>query len=123
MPDQNTHADSVATASAPYIPTSKAEDWLHGYGEQLDTLAPAIEHTPIIVEPHIADWHDGIAGTTRPVNVGDNSGVLALLTAIFMAMMLSYRRCRRLFSVLWQEMLGMRSRENAFDTARATSAA
>jgi len=109
------HDDSVARASEAYIPASRAEAWLYGDGEQLDTLAPTIAYTPIAVPPKIADWHDGIAGTTRPVNVGDNSGVLALLTAMFLAMMLSYRKCRRLFHELWQEMLGMRSRENAFD--------
>ncbi|MCM1452801.1 MAG: DUF4271 domain-containing protein [Clostridium sp.] len=110
------HADSVAKASQAYIPASRAKAWLNeGQGAKLDTLAPAVEYTPIVVVAKPADWHDGIAGDTRPVNVGDNSGVLALLTGIFLAMMLSYRKCRRLFYALWQEMLGMRSRENAFD--------
>lgn len=109
------HNDSVAKASQAYIPASRAKAWLFAPAEHIDTLAPAIEYTPIAVVEKPADWHDGIAGSSRPVNIGDNSGVLAVLTAIFLAMMLSYRKCKRLFSVLWQEMLGMRSRENAFN--------
>ena len=109
-------ADTAALrASEAYIPSSRAEAWLYGDGEHLDTLAPAITLISIAEPAEMPDWHQGIEGSPRPVNAGDNSGVLALLTAMFLAMMLSYRKCRRLFYVLWQEMLGMRSRENAFD--------
>lgn len=68
----------------------------------------------IAVPPPAPSWEDGLEGTPRTVNAGDNSGVLTIITAIFVLMMLGFRQSRRLFKVLFKELLGMRT-PNLFD--------
>ncbi len=67
------------------------------------------------VPPPPPSWLDGLEGTPHPVGVGDDNGVLAVITAMFLVMLLSFRHCRRLFATLFQELLGMRQRANVFD--------
>ncbi len=101
-------ADSLALASPGYVPDI--------------TKAREIEYTPLDPEeedaaelPPPATWETGLEGIPRPVYVGDNSGVLAVVAGIFVLMMLSYRHCRRLFVTMVQELWGMRRRANVFD--------
>lgn len=75
----------------------------------IDTMA-----LKIAVPPPSPDWEDGLEGTPRTINAGDNSGVLTIITAMFVVMMLGFRQSRRLFKVLFKELLGMRS-PNVFD--------
>lgn len=69
----------------------------------------------IAVAPAPPQWQTGLEGTPRSIGVGDNSAVLALVSAVLVAMMLGYRHFRRLFGVLIGTLRGMRSRGNAFD--------
>lgn len=90
-----------------------------------DTAGPDITHVEARVilahpaevppPPPSATWSTGLDGTARTVSVGDNSGVLTMVTVVLVLMMISYKHCRRLFSTLWQEMRAMRHRANAFD--------
>lgn len=59
-------------------------------------------------------WEDGLEGTPRPINAGDNSGVLTIITGMFVVMMFGFRQSKRLFKVLLKDLLGMRS-PNVFD--------
>ena len=67
-----------------------------------------------VIPPPPPTWDQGLEGAPRQINAGDNSGVLAIVSGVFVLMMLSYRRCSRLFSSLFKELLGMR-RPNVFD--------
>lgn len=68
----------------------------------------------IAVPPPAPSWEDGLEGTPRTINAGDNSGVLTIITAMFVLMMLGFRQSRRLIKVLFKELLGMRT-PNIFD--------
>ncbi len=68
----------------------------------------------IAVPPEKPTWEDGLEGTPRPINAGDNSGVLAIITGMFVLMMFGFRQSKRLFKVLLKDLLGMRS-PNVFD--------
>lgn len=79
-----------------------------------------VPHTDIAalhktVPPPAPSWQDGFEGMPRAVGVGDDNGVLAVITAMFLVMLLSFRHCRRLFATLFHELLGMRQRANVFD--------
>ncbi|MCD8385975.1 MAG: DUF4271 domain-containing protein [Bacteroidales bacterium] len=71
----------------------------------------------IETEPELPteNWREGRLGDERPINIGDNSGVLAIVSCIFILMMLGYKQCRRLFSSLGHQLWGMRRRANVFD--------
>lgn len=82
--------------------------------------APALTYTEaetLVVEvaPDPEPWLSGIEGEERAVPIGSDSGILSLVTGLLLMMMLIIHRCRKLFGALWQELLGMRSRANAFD--------
>lgn len=81
-------------------------------GYQASTNLETLRKT---VPPPPPSWQDGLEGIPRPVGVGDDNGVLAVITAMFLVMLLSFRHCRRLFATLFQELLGMRQRANVFD--------
>lgn len=68
----------------------------------------------IAVPPKKSTWEDGLEGTPRPINAGDNSGVLTIITGMFVVMMIGFRQSKRLFKVLFKDLLGMRS-PNVFD--------
>ena len=68
----------------------------------------------IAIPPKKSTWEDGLEGTPRPINAGDNSGVLAIITGMFVLMMLGFRQSKRLFKVLFKDLLGLRS-PNVFD--------
>lgn len=60
-------------------------------------------------------WETGMEGNPRQISIGDNSGVLAIVSVIFLLMMLSFSRCKRLVGQLWHELWSVPSRDNAFD--------
>lgn len=66
-------------------------------------------------EPEPDPWLSGMEGEERTVPIGSDSGILSLVTGLLLMMMLIIHRCRKLFGALWQELLGMRRRANAFD--------
>lgn len=108
-PKPLSQADSIALASKSFVPDiTKAREIVYTPIEDEDEEAEA-ELTPS------ASWETGLEGIPRPVYVGDNSGVLAVIAGISILMMLSYRHCRRLFMVMVQELWGMRHRANVFD--------
>ncbi len=67
-----------------------------------------------LVPPPAPTWEQGIEGVPRPINAGDNSGVLTIVTGVFVLMMLSFRKYNRLFSSLFRELLGLK-RPNFYD--------
>lgn len=73
-----------------------------------DTVVSVTEQEP-------APWLSGLEGEERAVPTGADSGILSLVTGLLLMMMFIVHRCRKLFGSLWQELLGMRSRANAFD--------
>lgn len=75
----------------------------------------AAADTVVAVEPEPASWLSGLEGEEREAPIGADSGILSLVTGLLLMMMLIVHRCRKLFGSLWQELLGMRRRANAFD--------
>ena len=84
------------------------------------TTYEAVETVVVAAEPEPDPWLSGMEGEERTVPIGADSGILSLVTGLLLMMMLIVRRCRKLFGALWQELLGMRRRANAFDD-RTTS--
>lgn len=82
--------------------------------------APALTYTEVeavavTAVPDPEPWLSGLEGEERDVPIGADSGILSLVTALLLMMMLIVHRSRKLFGALWQELLGMRRRANAFD--------
>ena len=96
-------ADSIAADSIASMPLVRA------------LAQPAMHITIPTPEPEAPLWQAGLEGTPRPVAIGDNSAVLALVSGVLVAMMLGYRHFRRLFGMLIGSLRGMRQRANAFD--------
>lgn len=74
-----------------------------------------VADTVVVPEPDPDPWLSGLEGEERAVPIGSDSGILSLVTALLLMMLLIVHRCRKLFGSLWQELLGMRRRANAFD--------
>lgn len=60
-------------------------------------------------------WQSGIEGTGRWQSTGTDSGLLTILTAIFVALALNFRHCPRIFANFSGELLSVRRRANVFD--------
>ena len=60
-------------------------------------------------------WVHGHNGTHRPISPATDSGILAILMAVFVLVALNMRHVRRIFSSLPQDLLSVRRRNNAFD--------
>ncbi len=73
----------------------------------LDTVATATVEIP--------QWQYGLEGTSRTTEIGDNSGILAIIAGVAILMLLSYGKFRRLFSSLTSNLWSLRTRANAFD--------
>lgn len=73
--------------------------------------------TPLDAAPAVEPpgWKSGLDGTVRTREIGDNSGILAIIAAVAVLMLLSYGKFRRLFSSLVNNLWSLRQRENAFD--------
>lgn len=91
--------DIEAALSAPAAP--------YAYAQETQAIA--------LQAPAPDPWLQGLAPEDREVPIGADSGILSLVTGLLLMMMLIVRRCRKLFGSLWQELLGMRRRANAFD--------
>lgn len=57
----------------------------------------------------------GLEGAPRVTELGDNSGILAIIAGVAILMLLSYGKFRRLFSSLTANLWSLRTRANAFD--------
>lgn len=60
-------------------------------------------------------WTRGHQGEQRPVSPASDSGILAILMAVFVLISLNMRHVRRIFASLPQDLLSLRRRNNAFD--------
>lgn len=67
-------------------------------------------------EPVTPGWTIGLEGSTRQNKLNSNSGILTLIVLLFVAISLSFKDYRKLFSKFAEEMRSSRkSRGNAFD--------
>lgn len=64
-----------------------------------------------ITEPYT----NGLLGETRPIQPGQNSGVMTILVLTFLFVAFSFKHYSRLFKHSTQDLWSMRRRENAFD--------
>lgn len=106
--------DTIFSADIETAISAPAKIWLSSPSEHAEA-ADTAETIPA--------WTMGMESEQRPSSPADNSWLSASLTALIVLMMLSVSRNRRLFRTLWDELVGMRRRENAFDerTTRETS--
>lgn len=107
-------SDTVFCADIESALSAPAKIWLSTSCNEVDTV-----ETVEIAEA----WLSGLESEHRPSSTADNSWLSAVLIAFIVLMLLSVSRNRRLFRTLWDELVGMRRRENAFDehTTRETS--
>lgn len=82
-----------------------------------DTALAARIVTPLDTVPVIAAPvpRTGLEGAPRRHEIGDNSGILAILASVLILIFLSYGKFRRLFTRLTGNLWSLRKRENAFD--------
>ena len=67
-------------------------------------------------EPVTPGWTIGLEGSTRQNKLNSNSGILTLIVLLFVAISLSFKDYRKLFSKFAEEMRSShKSRGNAFD--------
>ncbi|MDE6099380.1 MAG: DUF4271 domain-containing protein, partial [Muribaculaceae bacterium] len=105
--------DSIYTARYP-APFEPVLDTLRiarlrdaGLYEAADTVAAA--------QPSPPAWQSGINGNRRQNLSGSDSGLLTILTLIFVALALNFRHCPKIFSNFSSELLSVRRRANVFD--------
>ncbi|MBO5780467.1 MAG: DUF4271 domain-containing protein [Muribaculaceae bacterium] len=74
--------------------------------------ATDMEHTQAYgVVSHLT----GMEGTARPTSYGENSWLSSVVVAMLILLALNFNNYRRLFKNFAQDLVGMRSRNNAFD--------
>lgn len=61
------------------------------------------------------EWLSGLQGQKRATEIGDNSGILAVIAGMAILVLVSYGKFRRLFSSLTANLWSLRTRANAFD--------
>ncbi len=70
---------------------------------------------PVAEVVEVPAWQSGLEGSPRLTELGDNSGILAIIAGVAVLMLLSYGKFRRLFSTLTANLWSLRTRANAFD--------
>lgn len=67
-----------------------------------------------------APWRDGLPGKPRHLNGAGDSGLLTILTTLFVVLALNFKYCPRIFANSFGDLWHIRRRANAFDehTAR-----
>lgn len=65
-------------------------------------------------------WHSGLLGRVRPTNGAADSGLLTVLTVLFVVLALNFKYCPRIFANFFGDLWHIRRRANVFDehTAR-----
>lgn len=86
----------------------------------LDTIAARLNAVTVAEpqpepEPPRETFEAGIVPEQRPVTVGDDSGVLSIISAISILLLLCFKQCRRIFSTIGDDLWGLRRRSNTFD--------
>ena len=86
----------------------------------LDTIAARLngEHVAeSLAEPEAPHetFEAGIVPDLRTVTVGDDSGVLSIISVVTILLLLCFRQCRRIFSTIGDDLWGLRRRANTFD--------
>ena len=61
------------------------------------------------------EWRQGVEVAARPVSAGTNTGVLAMVVAVFVLVGLNMRHVRHLFRTVPQDLWSVRRRSNVFD--------
>lgn len=105
--------DSLNTAVADSFRTP---DFSFNIIDYLNQQTPS--DTVILTEtaPVTPGWTIGLEGSTRQNKLSSNSGILTLIVLLFVAIALSFKDYRKLFSKFAEEMRSSRkSRANAFD--------
>ncbi len=86
----------------------------------LDTIAARFRVDTIACPPPEPElpretFEAGIEPEPRTVTVGDDSGVLSVISVISILLLLCFKQCRRIFSTIGDELWGLRRRANTFD--------
>lgn len=125
MPNSSNSIAIRDAASAMTPPITPDEAILnHGADFKLDTASIAlltenqnidtITLTANILEP-VADWKNGMEGSSRQNSISYNSGILTIIVLLFVAVSLNFKECRKLFKHFIDELSSNKKRENAFD--------
>lgn len=106
-------ADSVATARHP----QPFEMMLDSAGiARLEAVCLEAPADTVAVQPDLPPaWLSGVEGHGRQKLSGTDSGLLTILTVIFVALALNFRHCPRIFANFAGELLSVRRRSNMFD--------
>lgn len=83
--------------------------------QQADTCLMADTVATVAVPPAPPAWQSGIEGTGRQKSTASDSGLLTIITLIFVALALNFRHCPKIFANFSTELLSVRRRANVFD--------
>lgn len=107
--------DSLNVAVADSLRTPVFDFKIIDYLNQ-QTLITADTVILTATEPVTPGWAIGLEGSTRQNKLNSNSGILTLIVLLFVAISLSFKDYRKLFSKFAEEMRSShKSRGNAFD--------
>lgn len=107
--------DSLNVAVADSLRTPVFDFKIIDYLNQ-QTLITADTVILTATEPVTPGWTIGLEGSTRQNKLNSNSGILTLIVLLFVAISLSFKDYRKLFSKFAEEMRSShKSRGNAFD--------
>ena len=80
---------------------------------EADALFSAADRDCYVSRPPA--WQSGVAVCPRPVSLGTDSGLMAVVVGVLVLIGLGMRHVRRLFRALPQDLFSVRRRANAFD--------
>lgn len=105
-------ADTLAGARYPEPFVPKLDTLRLQQLQPTDTCQPNDTVASAAVPPA---WLSGVEGSRRQQSTASDSGLLTIITLIFVALALNFRHCPRIFANFSTELLSVRRRANVFD--------
>lgn len=108
MTDSIAGPDTIFELPELQLDTTLIKQWEEADSVRTDTIAT-------VQPPPPPDWHDGIEGQNRSQSGRNDSGLLTILTLLFVALALNFRHCPKIFANFAGQIFSMRKRGNMFD--------
>lgn len=108
---QSIAADTLTTDTAQVAKPMPTPPWEVSRAEE----APMTDAERAQYATGRVSFAQGVEPAPRSQSIATDSGVLMLLTGMFLVVAFNFKHCYRLFKVLGQELLSVRRRANVFD--------
>lgn len=118
MPDTLSHINPTVTAMPDSVDAPATPWWLGTHCVEADAPTACADG---ITSTGKAEYFDGIRGESREQLPGYDSGVMCMLLAVFLFICANYRYYSSFIKSFTQDMIGQRTRKNAFDDRHTVS--